>query len=241
MKRLKILLVDDDPEFAQGLALSLEVVGHSVISATNGAEALKIIETEAFDIAFVDVRMPGIDGLQVLGRTLHARPESKIVLMTAFREPDLQVRALDIGALDVLDKPISNEDLTRSIKLANLVGNVFVADDDPDFVEGIVDTLRSEGYSVVIANNGESAIERLTSENFDVLLLDLRLPGVSGLDVYRTLEDRNRVPPTIVISGYAEEEAQAIDELSRKAVTACLNKPVEAQELLQALENSMAG
>jgi CheY-like chemotaxis protein len=77
------------------------------------------------------------------------------------------------------------------------------------------------------------------SGNIDCLVLDLRLPILSGLEVYLTLKSAGCTVPTDIVTGYAEEEAESIDELRSHPVTGCLTKPFEPKALLQAIETAM--
>ena len=84
MKRLRVLIVDDDRDFAEGLGLLLETRNCEVTRAFSGAEALQIIEEAQFDLTFLDVRMPGMNGIETLTAMLQRRPGARIVMMSGF-------------------------------------------------------------------------------------------------------------------------------------------------------------
>jgi DNA-binding NtrC family response regulator len=110
----RILIVDDEPLICDTLAEYLTHEGFHTTPCSSGEAALKKAETEAFDLALCDVRLPGIDGLELLRRLLQFNPEIGVLLMTAFATVDNAVQAFQAGAHDYLLKPIRlDEVLTR--------------------------------------------------------------------------------------------------------------------------------
>lgn len=236
MKPQKIFIVDDDPDFAEGMAINLEIEGHYVSSATSGEEAVRRFAQEDFDITFMDVRMPGMNGVESFLEIRKLKPDAKVVMMTAYRVEELLRQAIDQGALGVLTKPIESDALLKALKNALPAGIILVADDDPDFVEGLETVLGSEGYAVITARTGAEAIDQALHEDLDILLLDLKMPVLSGLEVYAELKKRGRSLPTIIVTGHDVEEAESLDRLRQMSIAGCLVKPIAAAELLRAIE-----
>jgi len=236
MRTLKILIVDDDPEFAEGLALTLEIAGHEVELASTGEAALKTLKRRDFDVTLLDYRMPGMDGVDSYMQIRKFKPDAKVIMMTAHEVPERLDQAIEGGALGVLDKPISESALLDAFSAARLNGDILLVDDDPDFATAIETTLEQAGYSVAIARTGRQAVDIALESEFDVMLLDLRLPLLSGLEVHTQLKEHHRNLATIVITGYAAEEADTIDRLEKMSVTSCLIKPVRSDELLKTIE-----
>ncbi len=96
--------------------------------------------------------------------------------------------------------------------------------------------LTEKGYSVCHAPTGREAVDRMLEGGVDYLVLDLRLPVLSGLEVYLELKKQGRVVPTVIVTGYAAEEAESIDALRAMSVTRCLVKPFDPAELAQELK-----
>ena len=109
-------------------------------------------------------------------------------------------------------------------------------DDDPDFVEGFKNLLENNGYTVFIAQNGQEAIERIRSNGIDILILDLRLPILNGLETYLELKRIGRAIPTLIVTAYANENISDIDKLRLLAVSGILRKPFNPRELLEMVE-----
>jgi CheY-like chemotaxis protein len=240
MKPLKIFIVDDDPDFAEGVAITLEIAGHEVTFAHSGEEAVRRFQKQDFDITFMDVRMPGMNGVDSFFEIRKNKPEAKVIMMTAYSVEELLNRAIDGGALGVLHKPFGAEEILQAVESAKPAGIILLADDDPDFVEGVEQMLTNAGYHLMIAKDGKEAVEKVLTETFDVLLLDLRLPILNGLGVYQELKKQGRALPTIIVTGFDVEEAETIDALTAMSATGCLVKPIASNDLLQAVEKVMS-
>ena len=104
---MRVLLVDDDPRQVTILRAHLAPLNHTLLSANSGAEALKILEDESLDLAVLDLRMPGIDGIDVLHH-IRARAEFArlpVVLISSHHEREARLRAIEAGADDFVEKP----------------------------------------------------------------------------------------------------------------------------------------
>ncbi len=119
-------------------------------------------------------------------------------------------------------------------------GFILVADDDKKLCDNLVDTLGEAGYQVVVAHNGEEAVEMAEAHTFDVLLLDIKLPLLNGLEVYRCIKPIQPNIVTIVITGYAQEMADLIQEILDETAQTCLTKPLDMTQLLGLLKDISA-
>ncbi len=111
-----ILIADDESIIRLGLKSLLEGLGHQVVAATNGREAIRMAERHRPDLAILDIRMPYTDGLQA-ARAMAARP-LPILILTAFSEQDLIDQATDLPIQGYLVKPIQPEELGAAISVA---------------------------------------------------------------------------------------------------------------------------
>jgi CheY-like chemotaxis protein len=224
------MIVDDDADLAESLAEMLELQGHTVQVARNGQEAVERHRKDAFDITFMDVRMPVMNGVDSFFAIRALRPHAKVVLMTGYEE-SIVAKALAAGALGLLTKPFRIEELLD--KLADATRPiVLVADDDPDFVASLSELLSIHGYDSVVAATGAEAVERVKSGPVGVLILDLRLPIMNGLEVYEELRRRGNPPPTIIVTGHAADAQDSIVALRALTVSDCLEKPVDPNILI---------
>jgi two-component system response regulator HydG len=233
MKPLEIFIVDDDADFAESLAEILSAAGHRVTQCHDGESAVRIFRGKAFDITFMDVKLPGKNGVESFFKLRQINPRARVVMMTAYSVEQLLAQAIERGALGVLRKPFDTARVLRMLDDVKPDGVILMADDDPDFVESLRQFLTGRGYKVVVARTGREAVSTILADGIDVLVLDLKLPVLSGLEVYLDLKRRDRILPTIIVTGYAVEEASAMDQLRAMSVAGCLIKPFDPQEMLE--------
>lgn len=114
---MKILIADDESIIRLGLKKMLENLGHEVVAAVNGREALKLAERHQPDLAIFDIEMPFTDGLTA-AQTLSRRQPLPILILTAFSQQDLIEKAADLPIQGYLVKPVKPEDLTAALAVA---------------------------------------------------------------------------------------------------------------------------
>jgi DNA-binding NtrC family response regulator len=118
-KKISILIVDDEESVRDSLYSWFIEDGYYVKSAENAKTALSILETESFDIILADIKMPGMDGLEMLRRIKLIKADSIVIVMTAFATVDTAVQALKDGAYDYITKPFDPDDLSHLIRNAS--------------------------------------------------------------------------------------------------------------------------
>ena len=241
MKPLSVLIVDDDRDFGQSLANFLRLEGHQVELAFDGETAVEKFRIRDFDAAFLDVKLPGMNGVESFLEIRKLKPDATVFMMTGFSVEELLRKAMDNGAVGVFHKPLDLDEVLKTLEAATPAGIVLVADDDPDFVSAMEMTLTEKGYSVCHARTGREAVDRMLKGGVDYLVLDLRLPVLSGLEVYLELKKQDHTVPTVIVTGFAAEEAESINALRDMNVTGCLVKPFDPAELAQALEEMSKG
>lgn len=115
---LKVLLIDDDPGILRVMTIALEDEGHEVISAGDGKSGLELCAAESPDIVITDIRMPGMDGMEVLKKAKEMDPDREVIVATAFTDITYAVEALRLDASDFILKPISEQALAIAVKRA---------------------------------------------------------------------------------------------------------------------------
>jgi DNA-binding NtrC family response regulator len=113
---LHILVVDDESIVRVSLKNWFEEDGHVVQGAADAKEALRLLTEKHWDLALVDIKMPGMDGLELQRRILEASPDTTVIIMTAFASVETAVQALKEGALDYVTKPFDPERLSHLIR-----------------------------------------------------------------------------------------------------------------------------
>lgn len=111
-----ILIVDDEQSYRQLLSLVFEGDGHTIRTASNGREALSLLQIEPADVVISDVRMPDMDGIEMLSSVRESQPDLGVVLMTAFASVETAREAFKLGADDFIQKPFDVEELKLIVK-----------------------------------------------------------------------------------------------------------------------------
>jgi len=235
MNPVRVFVVDDDMDLAESLSIALEGSGCEVEIAHSGEDAGRIFREKDFDIAFMDVKLPGMNGIESFLEIKRMKPGAKVVMMTGYSVEQLLEQAMHNGAWGILHKPIDMNILLEHLKNIGKQG-ILVVDDDPDFMASTQDLLIQSGYRVFIASNGEEAIQKLRSKAVDVLILDLRMPILNGLETCLQLKKEGLLVPTIIVTAFAEEEKTALDMLCLMPLCGLLKKPFNPKDLIDAID-----
>ena len=118
MKKLRLLLVDDETEFIETLADRLRMRDLEADIASDGEEALSAVKKEEPDVIVLDVKMPGMDGIEVLKRVKYAYPDVEVIILTGHGNPKDEKAARALGAFDYVRKPADLDTLVPRIKNA---------------------------------------------------------------------------------------------------------------------------
>ncbi|MDP3028747.1 MAG: response regulator [Deltaproteobacteria bacterium] len=115
---IRVLLVDDEERFAQTLSKRLTERGLSVLTASRGMEALELMEDHVFDVVVLDVKMPGMTGVETLREIKKIQPLTEVILLTGHASVDSAIEGMRLGALEYLMKPCEIEELMARIEEA---------------------------------------------------------------------------------------------------------------------------
>src|SRR3954471_1352136 len=111
----RILVVDDELVVRDSLGKWFTSEGYTARPASGAREALEIIQQAAFDIALIDIKMPGMDGMELQARLREADPDLTVVIMTGYASVDTAVQALKLGAFDYITKPVDPDELSHLV------------------------------------------------------------------------------------------------------------------------------
>ena len=113
---MRILIVDDEASIRKTTAIAVQTAGHEAVEASTGARALKLVETEGFDVCFLDVKLGAEDGLAVMDKMLLAARGLAVVMFTAFANIATAVEAMRRGAFDFIPKPFTPEQVRQVLQ-----------------------------------------------------------------------------------------------------------------------------
>jgi len=118
MKPLRVLIVDDEAELVSALTERLALRGFDAAGVTTGAEALAFLESKPCDVVLLDVKMPGLGGLEVIRRIKHEWPTLEVILLTGHGSVRSVEEGMALGAFDYLMKPVKIDSLVRILTAA---------------------------------------------------------------------------------------------------------------------------
>ena len=231
-----VLLIDDSLTFRTHFGAALVENGYEVLYAESGEAGLRVAAAERPGAIIVDGMLPGIDGATVIRRVrldaaLRGIP---CILLTAAQEPEAELRALDSGADAFVRKDEdvalilaklaallrSARDGGQALETASLLGckKILAVDDSVTYGNEISKVLESEGYEIILAHSGEEAIELLSVQSVDCILLDLIMEGMSGNETCRLIKSSPglRDVPVIVLTS-VEDRASMLEGLAMGA------------------------
>lgn len=168
MEQYKVLIVEDDDTTREQLAKAVRREGFEVLLAENGRVGLEMLENKHPEVLITDLKMPGIDGLEVMHTARRLSTNLQTIMITAFGETDTVISALREGALDYLKKPLDLDLLILALgrarkKIAEYkkilpFPTLLLAEDDETTRGRIARVLKKEDWKVVEAADGEEAI-----------------------------------------------------------------------------------
>lgn len=188
-----VLVVEDDRQASELISQYLSEADYAVAHAFDGEQAIQMArELKPYAIT-LDILLPKKDGWEVLAE-LKSLPETKDVPVFIVSIVENRPFGLNLGAIEYFVKPVNKEQLVEAVR--NVMAKterepkamtVLVVDDEPQTVELLTDSLRTEGFSVLQAYGGQQGIDLAIEKHPDVIILDLMMPEVNGFDVVQQL------------------------------------------------------
>ena len=117
--KARLLIVDDEEQFVEALSERLSMRGYEVTTSLTGEVAIEKITNYNFDVVILDVRLPGIDGTEVLRKIKNLKPLAEVIMLTGHGTVEMAIEGMKLGAFDFLMKPCEAEDLTVKIDKAH--------------------------------------------------------------------------------------------------------------------------
>jgi len=235
-KKSSILIVDDDAGMAETLADILNDMSYDITVAGDGSRAIEILKKRAYDVALIDIKMPGINGVETFKEVKRICPSLRVIMMTAYSVEDLVKEALEEGAYGILYKPLDINKVVELIENAEKGTFILVVDDDPATCETLKDVLMEKSYNVNVAYNGEDAIRLVKEDKLDIVFIDVKLPVLNGLETYLAIKEVNPKITAIMMTGYRQKVAELVDEALRKSAYTCIYKPLDMNKVLTLMD-----
>jgi DNA-binding NtrC family response regulator len=230
-----------------------------VLVAPSGSVALSIVRTRPVDVAVLDVKLPDIDGHDLFRRIREMKPEIPVVMLTGHATLQGAFQVSREGVFEYLAKPADVDDLARILRAAHSgrrdeaepaaarpdaapaeVGppappealdlvRVLLVDDEAEFIESMARVLRRRGMQVHTARDAVAGLAILQREAIDVAVVDIKMPGMDGIELFGRLRREGIEAEVILLTGHATVDS-AVEGLKKGAFDYLL-KPQDVDEL----------
>ncbi len=210
--KASILIVDDEMGMRETLSDILEDMGYHTVIAVDGYEAIQKAKEYAFDVIFMDVRMPGIDGVDAFKEIKKIHPETAVVLMTAYAVDDRIREAQREGAYGVLNKPLDVGTMIGLIVGMKAGGRILVVDGDPDTHAIFKGLMEARGYTVSIAFSGGEAIRIAQESKYDMIFIEMKLSTIDGLQTYLAIRKVNPEAIAVMMTSHLRAASDLVIE-----------------------------
>lgn len=242
-----ILVVDSDVESARAVCEALGRAGCEAVATSSADEAEALLVGSDYGILILEIDLSGGNGLDLLARVRRARREELVVIVFTHHGANdlLRRRAVESGAAEFLGKGMGFETLCATVgryatgeqsgqAASQVVGNyILVVDDEAPIRRYISRFFEHKGFETKCAYDAESAKEIILAEQPMALMLDIEMPGRSGLQLLRELNVRGIKPPTVIITGVQEHEIGI--EAESLGVIGFLPKPCNISYMTQTI------
>jgi len=243
----EVLIVDDDPVICKELGKELRHNFFSTHIAHTAKDALAMLKEQKISVILLDIRMPDIDGLELLKQAKEIQANCEVIMITGHGSQEVAIAALRDGAIDYLEKPIKLEELEAALGRAleklderenlSYQSSVLIVDDDRELTQRLEKFLKKEGFEVFTAHDGEEGLETIRSKKIDVILTDIKMPGISGIELLERAKKLHRDTEVIIMTGHGDEEKAVL--ALRQGASNYLRKPIDLEELLIAIEKAI--
>jgi FixJ family two-component response regulator len=239
MPKNLISVVDDDASVLRTTTLLIESLGFRAAGFESAELFLKSDQLHETSCLIVDVRMPGMSGLQLQSHLAALGCKIPIIFITAYDNKSSRLRALQAGAVAFLGKPFTDEILLQTIRSAlrgqlgvkkNLISLV---DDDESIRRTTTLLIESFGFHAAAFASADSFLKSGELQETSCLIIDIQMPGMNGLQLQSHIATAGYKIPIIVITAYDKEESR--QQALQAGAVAFLGKPFSDELLLQAL------
>lgn len=236
VRQIRALVVDDEPSLLLTLAANLELAGFEVVDVSDPRVALEAVRREDFDLVLSDIKMPGMDGVQLYREIRRLDAEIPVVLMTAFALETLVEEAIQEGVYTIVAKPFDLDELIVSLGRAARRPAVLVVDGTSDGASALAADLARIGVHCRVESSAESAIEAARCGSVDVFLLDG--DPASAVDLIDRI--REVAPNTAFIGLEGASPSTLTHAFYDRGAFACLPRPIETASLVSMLAKARA-
>jgi len=227
MSGLRLLVVDDNRSLVEALRDVFESRGYSVDTAHDGLQAVEHVRAAGFDCILMDIRMPGMNGVDAFREIKKLSPTTPVILMTAYSVQGLIDEALAEGVFAVLNKPVAIDRILVILDELKGKSSILVVDVRPN--PELIKALAGYGYRVAAATSVAGALAMISRHEYDVVLLNTE---IQGLTTENTLVLIKECDPKCIVILMSGEKEPSVSPLAY----ASLQKPFKIGDVVALLE-----
>lgn len=233
--KIKVLVVDDEKIIRDFFGRLLSLQGLEVVEVEDGYKAAELAQADKFDLYFIDVRMPGLDGLETFRRIRQIQPEAVVVMMTGYALDNILEQAQKEGAHGSIRKPFAIGEIKGILEKATQeknkeASNILVIDDDEGVLNFFGNFLKAKNKKYSLINTALGALELIQKEKFDLVFLDLVLKDADGLEIYKKIKEALPQAELVIITGYHDKAKEIKDQVD---ISGFLYKPFEMEGIIK--------
>ncbi len=242
-----VLIIDDDTIIRNELEKELKRNFYNTFLSSEGKAGLKIFESENIEIVILDVKLPDINGIDVLQIIKSKKPDCEVIIMTGYGTQEIAIQSLRRGAIDYIEKPLIMDELYTALGRAeeNLIAkegldyksSILIIDDEEEIARQLKRTLQKEGYIVFVANNGKKGLEIIETNKIDVVVTDIMMEDINGIEVLKKAKTLYHDIEGIMITGFQDRDF-AIKSL-RAGAFDYITKPIDLDNLLFSIKKAI--
>jgi CheY-like chemotaxis protein len=247
--------VDDEESLVKLGHQMLETLGYKVTSLTSSREALDRfkINPGKYDLVITDYTMPQMTGFDLTREILSVKPDVPVILCTGFSEQVSDEQASTIGVKRVIMKPLPIREVAETIREVldmnetptttdnngqTEIRKILLAEDDAVNQKLIVTMLERKGHLVVVVDDGQKAVEAFESGDYDLILMDIQMPKMDGLEATRIIREKStsydKHIPIIALTGYSQ--VHNMEKFSEAGIDDYIQKPIRLNTLFSIIE-----
>jgi FixJ family two-component response regulator len=238
-----ISVVDDDTSTRRSTTLLIESLGFHAAGFESADSLLKSSQLQETSCLVIDVRMPGMDGLQLQSYLAAAGYKIPIIFITAYEDTESRRQAMQAGAVAFLAKPFSADLLLQTLRsalpleLRERKKLMSIVDDDESVRRTTTLLIQSFGFQAAAFESAESLLKSGQLQETSCLIVDLQMPGMNGLQLQRHLAASGYKIPMIFITAYDSKESR--QQAMQAGAVAFLSKPFNDELLLETIRSAL--
>jgi CheY-like chemotaxis protein len=255
---MRILLIEDEEKVSRFIVKGLTAERYAVDTASDGKRGLELVQTYNYDLIILDLMLPEMDGFEVARRLKERKNNSTLIMMlSSAGDSGDGARCRQLGISIHLLKPISPSDLLKAIgqllargaemptvdtsavaDAANPPKRILLAEDNPTNRTLALKILERRGHHVLVAENGKEAVDLLERTSVDLVLMDVQMPVMGGLEATRLIRERERVTgrhlPIVAMTAHAMKGDR--ERCIEGGMDDYISKPIDSGKLLKLVD-----